>query len=76
MPAAGQWVNAMGDEEKSIVETITEDIAEAAKAVLAEIKSVATEVTEAVESAAALCDEESSPKDGAPETGKSSDETR
>ena len=66
----------MGDEEKSIVETITEDIAEAAKAVLAEIKSVATEVTEAVESAAALCDEESAPKDGAPETGKSSDETR
>jgi hypothetical protein len=65
----------MGD-EKSIVETITEDIAEAAKAVLAEIKSVATEMTEAVESTAALCDEEAAPKDGTAETGKSSDETR
>ena len=62
----------MGD-EKSIVETITEDLAEAAKAVLAELKSVATEVTEAVESTAALCDEESAPKDGAPQTGKGSD---
>ena len=54
----------MGDE--SIVETITEDIAEAAKAVIAEVKSLATEVTEAVESAATLCDEEpAAPKDDA-----------
>ena len=53
----------MGD-EKSIVETITEDFAEAAKAVLAEIKSVATEVTEAVENTATLCDDETT-KDSA-----------
>ena len=54
----------MGDE--SIVETITEEIAEAAKAVVAEVKSLATEVTEAVESAATLCDEEpAAPKDDA-----------
>ena len=54
----------MGDE--SIVETITEEIAEAAKAVVAEVKSLATEVTEAVESAATLCDEEPAAlKDGA-----------
>jgi len=52
----------MGDE--SIVETITEEIAEAAKAVVAEVKSLATEVTEAVESAATLCDE-AAPKDDA-----------
>ncbi len=65
----------MGD-EKSIVETITEDLAEAAKAVVAEIKSVATEVTEAVESTAALCEEEAAPNDGtaaSPERGKGSD---
>ena len=68
----------MGD-EKSIVETITEDLAEAAKAVLAEIKSVATEVTEAVESTAALCEDETAPKDGtaaSPEPGKGSDTPR
>ena len=53
----------MGDE--SIVETITEEIAEAAKAVVAEVKSLATEVTEAVESAATLCDEETAAKDDA-----------
>ena len=54
----------MGDE--SIVDTITEEIAEAAKAVVAEVKSLATEVTEAVESAATLCDEEpAAPKDDA-----------
>ena len=53
----------MGDE--SIIETIKEEIAEAAKAVVAEVKSIATEVTDAVESAAALCDEESAPKDEA-----------
>lgn len=53
----------MGD-EKTIVETITEDIAEAAKAVVAEVKSIAAEVTEAVESAAA-CDEAVAPKDDA-----------
>jgi len=54
----------MGD-EKTIVETITEDLAEAAKAVLAEVKSIATEVTDAVESAA-TCDEDvASPKDDA-----------
>ena len=54
----------MGDE--SIVETITEEIAEAAKAVVAEVKSLATEVTDAVESAATLCDEETAaPKDDA-----------
>jgi hypothetical protein len=51
--------NAMSD-EKSIVETITEDIAEAAKAVVAEVKSIAAEVTDAVESAVA-CDEEAAP---------------
>jgi hypothetical protein len=45
----------MGD-EKTIVETITEDLAEAAKAVVAEVKSIAAEVTDAVESAA-TCDE-------------------
>jgi hypothetical protein len=50
----------MGDEE-SIVETIKEEIAEAAKAVVAEVKSIATEVTEAVESTAALCDEDEAP---------------
>jgi hypothetical protein len=53
----------MGDE--NIVETIAEEIAEAAKAVVAEIKSLATEVTDAVESTATLCDEENAPaKDG------------
>jgi hypothetical protein len=45
-PGAGIRVNAMGDE--SIVETIKEEIAEAAKAVVAEVKSIATEVTDAV----------------------------
>jgi uncharacterized protein (DUF885 family) len=53
----------MGDE--SIVEMIKEEIAEAAKAVVAEVKSIATEVTDAVERTAALCDEESAPKDEA-----------
>jgi len=53
----------MGDE--SIVETIKEEIAEAAKAVIAEVKSIATEVTDAVESAAALCDGETAPSDEA-----------
>ena len=53
----------MGDE--SIVETIKEEIAEAAKAVIAEVKSIATEVTDAVESTAALCDEEAAPRDEA-----------
>ena len=56
----------MGD-EKSIVETITEDLAEAAKAVVAEVKSIAAEVTDAVESAA-TCDEgakdDASPAEG------------
>jgi hypothetical protein len=53
----------MGDE--SIVETIKEEIAEAAKAVIAEVKSLAAEVTEAVESTG-LCDEETAaPKDDA-----------
>jgi hypothetical protein len=52
-------MGAMGDE--SIVETIKEEIAETAKAVVAEIKSLATEVTDAVESAATLCDEENAP---------------
>ena len=51
----------MGDE--SIVETIKEEIAEAAKAVVAEVKSIATEVTDAIESTAALCDEETAPRD-------------
>ena len=59
MAAPARWVNAMGDE--NIVETIAEEIAEAAKAVVAEIKSLATEVTDAVESTAALCDEENAP---------------
>ena len=54
----------MGDE--SIVETITEEIAEVAKAIVAEVKSLAAEVTDAVESAATLCDEEpAAPKDDA-----------
>ena len=54
----------MGDE--SIVETIKEEIAEVAKAVVAEVKSLAAEVTEAVECAATVCDEEATaPKDGA-----------
>jgi hypothetical protein len=48
--------------DESIVETIKEEIAEAAKAVVAEIKSLASEVTEAVESTAALCDEETTSK--------------
>ncbi len=47
----------MGDEE-SIVETIKDEIVEAAKAVVAEIKSIATEVSDAVESTATLCDED------------------
>ncbi len=55
--------HAMGDEE-SIVETIKDEIVEAAKAVVAEIKSIATEVTDAVESTATLCDEDAAPKDG------------
>jgi hypothetical protein len=69
---AETWVNAMGDE--NIVETITEEIAEAAKAVVAEIKSIATEVTEAVESTATLCDEEkaASKDDAAAEPAKDS----
>lgn len=37
----------MGD-EKSIVETIKEEVADAAKAVVAEVKAVAAEVAEAV----------------------------
>jgi len=53
----------MGDE--SIVETIKEEIVEAAKAVVAEMKSLATEVTDAVEGTTTLCDEETAPsKDG------------
>ena len=52
----------MGDE--SIVETITEEIAEAAKAVVAEIKSLASEVTDAVECAATACGEDMAAKDG------------
>ena len=67
----------MGDE--SIVETITQEIAEAAKAVVAEIKSLATEVTDAVECAATTCDEESAAKDGgaaSPEPGKNSETPR
>ena len=76
MASAGRWVNAMGDE--SIVETITEEIAEAAKAVVAEIKSIATEVTEAVESTATLCDEEkaASENDAAAEAVKDSEAPR
>jgi hypothetical protein len=58
----------MGDE--SIVETIKEEITEAAKAVVAEVKSIATEVTDAVESTAALCDEETAPKDEAAATSE------
>jgi hypothetical protein len=70
-----RWVNAMGDE--SIVETIAEEIAEAAKAVVAEIKSIATEVTDAVESTATLCDEDAAPKDeAASEPGKGSEASR
>ncbi len=56
--------HAMADEE-SIVETIKDEIAEAAKAVVAEIKSIATEVTDAVESTATLCDEDAASKDDA-----------
>jgi hypothetical protein len=59
MTAAGTIGELMGDE--SIVETIKDEIAEAAKAVVAEIKSLATEVTDAVESTATLCDEEAAP---------------
>lgn len=55
----------MGD-EKSIVETITEDLAEAAKAVVAEVKSIAAEVTDAVENAAAGCDEEAAKDNASP----------
>jgi len=70
-----RWVNEMGDE--SIVETITEEIAEAAKAVVAEVKSLATEVTEAVESAATLCDEQTAAKgDAAAEAVKDSEAPR
>ena len=64
----------MGDE--SIVETITEEIAEAAKAVVAEVKSLATEVTEAVESAATLCDEETAKDDAAAESAKEGEAPR
>ena len=67
----------MGDE--NIVETIKEEIAEAAKAVVAEIKSLATEVTDAVESAADLCEEDPAPpKDSAasPDTPKDSEAPR
>jgi hypothetical protein len=53
-------------DEKSIVETITEDIAEAAKAVVAEVKSIAAEVTDAVESGATCDEEPAPPKDDAP----------
>jgi hypothetical protein len=68
--------HAMADEE-SIVETIKDEIAEAAKAVIAEIKSIATEVTDAVESTATLCDEDAAPKDeAASEPGKGSDASR
>jgi len=66
----------MGDE--SVVETITEGIAEVAKAVVAEVKSLAAEVTDVVESTAALCDEEpAAPKDeAAPEAAKDSEAPR
>jgi enamine deaminase RidA (YjgF/YER057c/UK114 family) len=63
--------HAMADEE-SIVETIKDEIAEAAKAVIAEIKSIATEVTDAVESTATLCDEDATPKDEAKAAGSRS----
>lgn len=66
---------AMGDE--NIVDTIKEEIAEAAKAVVAEIKSLATEVTDAVESAADLCDEEPAKDNAAsPDTPKDSEAPR
>jgi hypothetical protein len=56
--------------DESIVETIKEDIAEAAKAVVAEVKSIAREVTDAVESTVALCDEETAPRDEAAATSE------
>lgn len=67
----------MGEEE-SIVETIKDEIVEAAKAVVAEIKSIATEVTDAVESTATLCEEDAAPKDNAapPEAGKGGEAPR
>jgi hypothetical protein len=65
----------MGNE--SIVETIAEDIAEAAKAVVAEVKSLAAEMTEAVECAATACDEQTAAKDDtAAEAAKDSDAPR
>ena len=60
----------MGDE--SIVETIKEEIAETAKAMVAEIKSLAAEVTDAVESTAALCDEPAPSRDDSASSASSS----
>lgn len=76
MTGAGTRVNAMGDE--SIVSTIAEEIAEAAKAVVAEVKSLAAEVTEAVESASTLCDDAAAKNTGAasPEPAKDSEAPR
>ena len=77
MTGAGTRVNAMGDE--SIVSTIAEEIAEAAKAVVAEVKSLAAEVTEAVESASTLCDDDAAAKNtgaASPEPAKDSDAPR
>lgn len=59
----------MGDE--SIVDTIKEEIAEAAKAVVAEFKSLAGEVSDAAECAVTACDEETAvPKDSSVKDGE------
>jgi hypothetical protein len=66
----------MGD-EKTIIETITEDIAEAAKAIVSEVKSIAAEVTEAVESTGVLCDEPAAtPSQGDATTPKDDEASR
>jgi hypothetical protein len=51
----------MGDDD-DIVETIKEEVAEAAKAVVADVKSIAAEVAEAIaEGKAELCGEDAHP---------------
>ena len=49
----------MGDDDDSIIETIKEEVAEAAKAVVAEVKSIAHEVADVIaEGKAELCGED------------------
>lgn len=75
----------MGDDDDSIIETIKEEVAEAAKAVVAEVKSIAHEVADVIaEGKAELCGEDAHPvpppgdaaRTAPPPAGKDDDATR